>query len=145
MASLNNVQLIGRLGAAPELRYTTTNKAVASLSVATSEQWTDQAGQKQERTEWHKVVVWDKQAENCERYLQKGQQVFVEGKITTRKWQDKDGQDRYTTEIVARNVIFLSQPAGSEGRPRQERPAGVQGGAPGMDDCGFNDDSDIPF
>jgi len=108
--SVNKVQLIGRLGQDPEIKYTQTGQAVCSLSVATSESWTDKtSGQKQEQTEWHKVVVWGKHAEHCNQYLNKGSQIFVEGKITTRSWTDKDDNKRYTTEILAKEIKFLGR------------------------------------
>ncbi len=107
MAGVNKVMLIGRLGQDPEVRYTTSGGAVANFSLATSENWTDKNGQKQERTEWHKVVVWGKVAELCGQYLSKGRQAFIEGRLQTREWMDKEGQKRYTTEIVAQTVQFL--------------------------------------
>ncbi len=108
MASgINKVLLIGRLGTNPEVRYTTNGGAVANFNLATNESWTDKAGQKQERTEWHKVVVWGKMAELCGQYLTKGRQAYVEGRLQTREWTDKEGGKRYTTEIVAQNVQFL--------------------------------------
>ncbi len=111
MASgLNKVMLIGRLGGDPEVRYTSTGGAVANFNLATNEFWTDKSGQKQERTEWHKIVVWGKQAENCGQYLSKGRQAFVEGRLQTREWTDKEGNKRYKTEVVAMNVQFLGSP-----------------------------------
>ncbi|MCO5143994.1 MAG: single-stranded DNA-binding protein, partial [Oligoflexia bacterium] len=105
--SVNKVLLIGRLGNNPEIRYTNTGTAVANFNLATSENWNDKNGQKQEKTEWHRVVVWGKLAELCEKYLSKGRQCFVEGRLQTRSWDDKDGNKRYTTEIVASTVQFL--------------------------------------
>lgn len=105
--SVNKVLLIGRLGNNPEIRYTNTGTAVANFNLATSESWNDKTGQKQERTEWHRVVVWGKLAELCEKYLAKGRQCYVEGRLQTRSWDDKDGNKRYTTEIVANTVQFL--------------------------------------
>jgi len=108
MASgLNKVLLIGRLGKDPEVRYTTTGGSVATFSIATNENWTDKNGQKQERTEWHRIVAWGKLGEICGQYLSKGREAFVEGRLQTREWTDKDGNKRYTTEIVASNVQFL--------------------------------------
>lgn len=108
MASgVNKVLLIGRLGGDPEVRYTSNGGAVANFNMATNESWTDKAGQKQERTEWHKVVVWGKLGELCGQYLSKGRQAYVEGRLQTRDWTDKDGNKRYTTEVVAQNVQFL--------------------------------------
>jgi single-strand DNA-binding protein len=111
--SVNKVILVGRLGQNPEVRYTPSGAAVANFSVATNEAWTDKSGQKQEKTEWHKVVVWGKTAENCNQYLTKGRQVYVEGRLQTRQWQDKDGQTKYTTEIQAQTVQFLGATAGA--------------------------------
>ncbi|MCM2277817.1 MAG: single-stranded DNA-binding protein [Oligoflexia bacterium] len=105
--SVNKVILVGRLGQNPEVRYTPSGAAVANFSVATNESWTDKSGQKQERTEWHKVVVWGKLAELCGQYLSKGRQAYVEGRLQTRQWQDKDGQTKYTTEVQAQTVQFL--------------------------------------
>ena len=111
MASgVNKVILIGRLGTDPEVRYTSNGGAVANFSLATNESWTDKAGQKQEKTEWHKIVVWGKVAELCGQYLSKGRQAFVEGRLQTREWLDKEGQKRYTTEIVGQNIQFLGSP-----------------------------------
>jgi len=107
MASVNKVILVGRLGGDPELRYTTSGTAVADLSVATDSVWTDANGVRQSKTEWHKVVVWKKTAENCKEYLAKGRQVYVEGRLETEQWQDRDGNKRYTTKIQASTVVFL--------------------------------------
>lgn len=107
MAGVNKALIIGRLGADPEMRTITNGQNVAQLSVATSENWTDRDGQRQERTEWHRVVVWGKLAEICGKYLAKGREVFIEGRIQTRSWEDQQGQKRYTTEIVANNVQFI--------------------------------------
>jgi len=114
MASMNKVQIIGYLGKDPELRYTSQQIPVATFSVGTSEQWVDKSGAKQQQTEWMNVVVWNKLAENCSKYLTKGRQVYVEGKFQTRKWKDKEGNDRYTTEVVAREVLFLGQGNGEK-------------------------------
>ncbi len=103
----NKVILIGRLGRDPELRYTQTGMPVVNFPLATDESFVDRDGNRQERTEWHRIVVWDKQAETVANYLSKGRLVLVEGSIYTRKWQDSQGQDRYTTEIRAQRVIFL--------------------------------------
>lgn len=103
---MNKVFIMGRLGADPEMRYTPNQTAVATLRVATTEAWT-RDGQRQEQTEWHRVIVWGRQAENCAKYLNKGRQVLVEGRLQTRAWDDKNGQKRYTTEVVANNVQFI--------------------------------------
>lgn len=138
---LNKVMIIGRLGRDPELRYTQSGSPVATLNVATDESYTDRDGNKVERTEWHRVSVFQRQAENCANYLGKGSLVYVEGSLQTRKWQDQSGQDRYTTEIKAQRVQFLDRrgergPApdgapndwgdGGGGAPRQR----AQGGRP---------------
>lgn len=105
---MNKVIILGKLGADPELAYTTSGQASCKLSIATNERWTDKQGNKQEKTEWHRVVVWGKQAENCNSYLHKGRMALVEGKIQTRSWEGKDGKKNYTTEIVAQNVQFIN-------------------------------------
>ncbi|OFZ15172.1 MAG: single-stranded DNA-binding protein [Bdellovibrionales bacterium GWA2_49_15] len=105
--SVNKVILLGRLGQDPELKYTPNGSAVCSFSLATSENWVDKGGQKQERTEWHRIVVWGKLGELCNQYLAKGRQCFLEGRIQTRSWDDKEGQKRYMTEINATTVQFL--------------------------------------
>jgi single-strand DNA-binding protein len=112
MASLNRVLLIGHLGRDPELRYTTGGAAVANFTLATNEVWTDKAGEKQERTEWHRIVVFGKQAEIVGQYLQKGKQVFIEGSLATRDWNDRDGNKRQTTEVRAMRVIMLGRAEG---------------------------------
>jgi single-strand DNA-binding protein len=122
--SLNRVLLIGNLGRDPEVRFTPSGRAVARFPLATSEVWTDQDGQRQERTEWHNVVVWGKQAESCGQYLAKGRQVFVEGSIRTRQYDDKDGNKRYITEVIAQRVQFLG------GASRGADPARGGSGAP---------------
>lgn len=106
---LNKVMLIGRLGADPELRYMQSGDAVANMNVATDESYTDRSGNKVEKTEWHRVVVFQRQAENCANFLAKGSMVYVEGSLQTRKWEDKEGQTRYTTEIKAQRVQFLDR------------------------------------
>lgn len=111
--SVNKAILVGRLGADPEKLVTGSGRSVTKFNVATSEQWKDQSGQKQERTEWHRVVVWGPQADTCAEYLNKGRQVYIEGRIQTRQWDDKDGNKRYTTEIVAQRVQFLGSKTGS--------------------------------
>ena len=110
---VNKVTLIGNLGSDPEIRYTQSGDQVATFNIATTERWKGQDGQVQESTEWHKIVAWSRLAEICGEYLHKGSKVYIEGKIQTRKWQDKDGNDRYTTEIIAREMKMLS-PRGGE-------------------------------
>jgi single-strand DNA-binding protein len=106
---MNKVMLIGRLGAAPEVKASQNGNPVARLKIATDESYTDRDGKRVERAEWHSVIVFQRQAENCAKFLDKGSLVFVEGKLTTRKWQDQSGQDRYTTEVRADRVEFLSR------------------------------------
>src|ERR1700730_9734118 len=107
MSGVNKVIIVGRLGADPELKTVTGGQSVARLSLATSENWTDKQGQKQERTEWHKVVVWGKLAELCGKYLTKGRQAYIEVRLQTRSWEHPQGQKRYATEVVANTVQFL--------------------------------------
>ena len=108
--SVNKVILIGRLGKDPEMRFTPNGKAVTNFTMATSEFWSDQGGERQERTEWHRIVTWGKLAENCAKLLAKGKQVYIEGRLQTRQWDDRDGNKRYTTEVVA-NTMQLLTPA----------------------------------
>lgn len=121
---LNKVQIIGRLGRDPELRYSQSGSPVCTLSVATDEGYTDRDGKKVERTEWHRVVLYSKAAENCNQFLKKGSLVYVEGSLQTRKWQDQQEQDRFSTEIKAQRVQFLDKKEGGNGQP-----GGKQNGA----------------
>src|ERR1700730_7599457 len=116
MGSVNKVILVGNLGRDAELRYTPGGAAVATINMATTEVWNDKGGQKQERTEWHRIVVWGKQAEHCGQYLQKGRAAYIEGRIQTREWMDKENRKQYTTEIVANVVKFLGDSRGGGGR-----------------------------
>ncbi len=164
MASVNKVILIGNLGKDPEVRYMPSGRAVANVSLATKDTWKDKnTGEKQERTEWHNIVFYSPLAEIAGQYLRKGSSVFVEGRLQTRKWQDKNGQDRYTTEIVVNDMQMLggrggsggSAPFASEGAegepatsaPPQQRSAPAASRAPAPPapggDNGFDDD--IPF
>jgi single-strand DNA-binding protein len=115
MASLNKVMLIGNLGRDPELRYTTSGQAVASLAIATSEKFKNKNGEMEERTEWHRVTLWGKLAEIAKEYLAKGRTVYIEGRLQTRKWTDRDGNDRYTTEIVGDRMQMLGGRGGDSG------------------------------
>ena len=126
--SLNKIMLIGHLGNDPEVNHTTGGNAVAKFSVATDDRWTDREGLQQERTEWHRVVVWGKQAESCGEFLKKGRLVFVEGSIRTRHYDDKDGNKKYITEVVAQRIEFLGKPAQDKNRGSRE---------PGADDAGW--------
>jgi single-strand DNA-binding protein len=147
MSGVNKVILVGNLGANPEIRHTQSGQTVANLRLATTERWTDKSGQRQEATEWHRVVVWGKQADIAGQYLTKGRQVYVEGSIRTRQWQDQQGQKRFTTEIVARNLQML----GGRGERAGEGERGDEMGAtiPPDDsvtaDFGGGPDDDIPF
>ena|SRR6185437_10587871 len=159
--SVNKVILVGRLGQNPEVRYTPSGAAVANFSVATNESWTDKSGQKQERTEWHRVVVWGKLAELCSQYLSKGRQCYVEGRLQTRQWQDKDNQTKYTTEVQAQTIQFLGGPsagagastgmgaqsaAASAGMMAGGMPGAMPSGMPsGMNDAPSFTEDDIPF
>ena len=147
---VNKATLIGNLGADPEIRYTNSGSAVANVRLATAESWRDkESGDQQERTEWHRVVFFGRLAEIVEQYLRKGSHVYVEGRIQTRKWQDRDGNDRYTTEIVANEMQMLGGRGGGGGgggggadmdEPRSEAPA-KSPSEPPLDDF----DDDIPF
>ena len=145
---VNKVILVGHLGADPDMRYTPSGQGVCELRLATSESWNDKNGQRQERTEWHRIVVWGKRAEVCSKYLSKGRQVFVEGRIQTRTYDDKDGNKRYITEIIANDVQFLdSRSSGpSDGAPARQRPAASEDNIPAPDDAPRDVDPDeIPF
>lgn len=142
MASINKVILVGHLGRDPEVRFTAGGTSVANFTLATNDVWTDKAGEKQERTEWHRIVVWGKQAEIMGEYLSKGKQVYVEGSLQTREWNDRDGNKRQTTEIRAQRVIMLGR---GEGRSEA---AGASRGADMDVDAGPGPqmaEDDIPF
>lgn len=130
MASVNKVILVGNLGRDPEVRYTPDNSAITNVSIATTDVWRDKSGEKQERTEWHRVAFFGKLAEIAGEYLKKGSQVYVEGRLQTRKWQDKEGQDRYTTEIIATEMQLLGSREGL-GAPPEDGGSGREsyGGA----------------
>jgi single-strand DNA-binding protein len=155
--SLNKVQLIGNVGQDPEIRHTSDGKPIANLSIATSDTWNDKQGQKQEKTEWHRVVIFGKLAEIAEKYVSKGSKLYLEGKLQTRKWTDKEGNDKYTTEIVLTqfegSFIMLdgkqegqqqeaSQTQQTYGQPSQHEQAKQNGYQPQPD---MDDESDIPF
>jgi len=154
MASVNKVILVGNLGRDPETRYTTSGDAVTNVRLATTDTWKDKNGDKQERTEWHTIVFYGRQAEIAGEYLKKGRQIYVEGRLQTRKWQDKEGQDRYTTEIVADRMQMLGSregggaPSGTEDAPARERASAgaskVGATAPAKKNVDDLDD-DIPF
>lgn len=162
---INKVILVGNLGQDPEIRYTADGRPIATFSIATSETWKDKnSGERREKTEWHRVVVFGKLAEICGQYLAKGRQVYIEGKLQTRKWQGQDGQDRYTTEIVVDQRGSMQMLGNREGGPGPSRPAsggsnsgGGGGGVGGGGGGGFQDqgypqppypndqEDDIPF
>ena len=150
MGSVNKVILVGNLGRDAELRYTPGGAPVATLNMATTEVWNDKGGQRQEKTEWHRVVLWGKTAESLNEYLVKGKQIYVEGRLQTRQWDDKDGNKRYTTEIRGDRVVLLSGGGRGDGAGRGE---GGGGRSSASDDFGHADpggsveltDDDIPF
>lgn len=165
MAGLNKVLLIGRLGQEPEKKVTPQGKSVVSLNIATSKSWKDQSGNKQEKTEWHRVIAWDQKADALEKYCKKGSMLYVEGELQTREWQDKDGQKRWTTEIICSQFQFLDSKSQDQGPQQNQNQGGYQqnqnsqnqnkwnqgndnqsgqgGGQNKPQD--FMDDSDIPF
>jgi single-strand DNA-binding protein len=148
MSGINKAILIGNLGAKPELKYLPSGQAVCEMRLATNESWTDRNNQKQERCEWHRIVVWGKMGESCAQYLDKGRQVYVEGRIQTRSWDAKDsGEKRYMTEIIASTVQFLGgKPSSNEGRRDSGPPSGGDNSR-GEGDFGGSPPSDdgIPF
>jgi single-strand DNA-binding protein len=145
--SVNKAIIVGNLGQDPERRVTQAGTPVATISVATNEQWTDKRGEKQERTEWHRCVLWDKLADVAAKYLTKGDRVYVEGKIQTRKWDDKEGVTRYSTEIVVRDLVMLGGQAEGGGR----RPSGRAESLPEEEFAEFSNEAlsgpedDLPF
>lgn len=147
MAGVNKVILIGNLGSAPEVKTTAGGQQVANFSLATSEVYVDKGGQKQEKTEWHRIVLWGKQAELAGRYLQKGSQIYLEGKLQTRSWDDQQtGQKKYSTEVVGFQMTFLGKPQGNGSGGQQHAPAQNHQApsGPPADDSAFFDD-DVPF
>ena len=160
MASVNKVIIVGNLGKDPEVRYLPSGAAICNITVATSRQWKDKtSGERQEETEWHRIVFFDRMAEIAGEYLKKGRPVYVEGRLRTRKWTDKEGVERYTTEITATDMQLLGSRDGGGGgasdesgdgasaaRPAAARPAAPAGKAPAKSNTGFDDmDDDIPF
>lgn len=138
MSSLNKAMIIGRLGQNPEVRYTKSNTAVATLNIATSEKYKDRNGELQENTEWHRVVAWARLAEICQEYLKKGSLVYIEGTIQTREWEDKEGHKRYTTEIKALSMQMLDSKGGESRKPEAKE-------APKSDDSFDDMDDSLPF
>lgn len=155
MASVNKAILIGNLGKDPEVRYMPSGEAIANITLATTDTWKDKSGEKQEKTEWHRVSFFGRQAEVVGEYLKKGSQIYVEGRIQTRKWQDKEGQDRYTTEIVADRMQMLGGKSSGSGSFEvvENKPAASSSGsaaapakaAPTAKNSFDNFDDDIPF
>jgi len=150
MAGVNKVIIVGNVGRDPEVRYTQSGRAVASFSVATSERFQDKEGQPQERTEWHRVVAWGRLAEICGEYLRKGKQVYIEGRLQTRDWEDKDGHKRYTTEVIA-NVMQMLGRRGDDGGSFSDDTSARSGSSAGADPTaqapasGGGGDDEIPF
>jgi single-strand DNA-binding protein len=147
VGSVNKVILVGNLGRDAELRYTPGGAAVATLNLATTEVWNDKNQQRQEKTEWHRVILWGKQAESLQEYLTKGKQIYVEGRLQTRQWDDKDGNKRYTTEIKADRITLLGGAGGGRGGGGMGVDRGASHGPGGMDDAPMEPitDDDIPF
>jgi single-strand DNA-binding protein len=140
MANVNKAILIGRLGADPVKRYTSSGTPVVTFRIATTEGWTNKDGQRQERTEWHQIVAWSKLAEICDQYLSKGRLVYIEGRIQTREWEDKDGNRRWTTEVIANQMQMLG-PASGESL----KEADVEDLPPEPPGAMTDSDDDIPF
>lgn len=138
MASVNKVILVGNLGADPELRYTSNGAPVATFRIATNETWINRDGQKEEKVEWHRIVAWGKLAEICGEYLHKGSQVYIEGRIRSRSWEDRDGNKRYITEIWATNMQML-------GAPRRDMETAPETPSPDSAGPDIPEDDDIPF
>ncbi|MCA9501464.1 MAG: single-stranded DNA-binding protein [Spirochaetaceae bacterium] len=150
MAGVNKAILVGNLGRDPELRQTPNGQSVCNFTLATSETWTDRNGERVERTEWHRIVAWGKTGEMCAQYLSKGRTVYVEGRIQTREWEDKDGNKRYTTEINANTVNFIGPrvgggDSGGGGGSEGYSSGGGRSGGAGPIDSGPPIDDDIPF
>ncbi|MBI2067832.1 MAG: single-stranded DNA-binding protein [Deltaproteobacteria bacterium] len=142
MASVNKVILVGNLGQDPEVRYLPSGQPVANFSIATTERWTGKDGTPGEKTEWHRIVVFGKQAENCKEYLKKGRQVYIEGRLRSREWNDKEGNKKTTVEIVAQTVQFLGS---GPGRSRDSAPSEAPSPAQDLPSPLGSSDDDIPF
>ncbi len=152
MGTVNKVIVVGNLGRDAEIRYTPGGAAVSTLSLATTDIWNDKAGQRQEKTEWHRVVVWGKQAETLKEYLTKGRQIYVEGRLQTRQWDDKDGNKRYTTEIRSDRIVLLGgrgggteEGGGGGGDYGSSRGASPGPGGPAQQGPPELTEDDIPF
>jgi len=144
--SINKVILVGRLGRDPEMKYTSGGTAYCRFSIATDDSWTDKgSGEKQDRTEWHSIVVWDRLAEICNQYLTKGKMVYIEGSLQTREWDDKEGVKRKTTEVRCRDMVMLGGGSGGEGGSSRSESSGSFSGPPGGGGGSPITDDDIPF
>ncbi len=147
MSSLNKIMLIGNLGRDPEIRYTPEGTPVANFSIATSENWTDKSGSRQEHTEWHNIVAWNRLADLSQKYLSKGRQVYIEGRIRTREWNDREGNKRRTTEVIATQMVLLG--SRTQSSEMNVPPSETATKANNEQDEAFGDtgitDSDIPF
>ncbi len=144
MSGINKVILVGNVGRDPEVRYTPSGTAVANFSLATNEAWTSKSGERQERTEWHRIVVWGKQAQFAGEWVKKGRQLYVEGSLTTRQWEDRNGQKHTTTEVKALRLMLLGRGEGG-GKAAQGEPPAPDAGAPeDSAEAGFPPDDDIP-
>ena len=141
MAGLNKVILIGNLGRDPELRYTANGQPVANFTLATTESWTNKSGEREQRTEWHRIVTWGRLAEICGEHLNKGKQVYVEGRLQTREWEDREGNKRKTTEVTANQVLMLGRRGDGPGGPSSP-PDAPEDSPP---DASPDDSDDIPF
>jgi single-strand DNA-binding protein len=142
MASVNKVILVGNVGRDPEIRHTQSGTAVANFSLATTDRFKNRSGENEERTEWHRIVAWARLAEICSEYLHKGKQVYIEGRLQTREWEDRDGNKRYTTEVVAQNMQMLGRRGDAGGASGGES---LSGSSAGGDSFGAPSDDDIPF
>ncbi len=142
--TVNKVILIGRLGTDPDLRYTPSGQAVANFNIATDESWKSKDGQMQDRTEWHRIVLWGRQAEIANEYLKKGSKVYIEGRLQTRNWEDKDGVKRWTTEIIGQSMQFLDS-RDSSGSSAPPEPPPLEDSAPGAAPAAGGAEDDLPF
>jgi single-strand DNA-binding protein len=145
MAGLNKVMLIGNIGRDPEMRYTANGSAVTTFTLAVNRNFQSQEGERREETDWFEIVTWNKLAELCSQFLQKGRQAYVEGRLHTRSWEGQDGQKRYRTEVIAQTVLFLGSPGGSSGGNRMMEHYNDEAPAPAAAAAGNVDPDDLPF
>jgi single-strand DNA-binding protein len=148
MSGVNKVILVGNLGADPTMRYTPSGTAVANFNIATTERFTNRGGERDSRTEWHRVVAWGRLAEICNQYLKKGKQIYVEGRLQTRNWEDQSGNKRYTTEVIANNMVMLGRVGESTDMPDQDFPPDDFQQTPngdGAPQASNKDEDDLPF